>query len=396
MAQRFLLFCSLSDRLSLLLVMLKSLELDRALLVENDAQILDIEAQISELQAQISALEAAISTLHAEKHSAQQNLDSYKYPVLTLPNEIVGEIFQDFLPPYPEPSPLLGKDSPTILIHICHQWREIALTTPALWRSIDLRDVSVEAATSLACSWLERSGCLPLSLHATDRQDVFSVFPVFIPHRARWEHLDLRFRDPQHLQVLDGPSPLLRTLRILLLLDKGVSNPFILHDFPLLHTVSLDDYGTPSLALPWSQLTCLSLRSIYLEECISVLRQTQTLVTCKLKIWFKPFPAYQHVDVALLRLENLVLERCSYKCAEFVRLLVTPSLRRLELYEGYLHWADHHSDPIVALKSFVSKSGCMLNDLRITKASITQDVYRTAFPSIPSIQLLHQHSRVPM
>ncbi|KAK7033404.1 hypothetical protein R3P38DRAFT_3186940 [Favolaschia claudopus] len=153
--------------------MLKSLESDRALLIENDAQILEIEAQISEPH-------SAISALHAEKQPAQQRLDSYKYPVLTLPNEIVGEIFLDFLPPYPEPPPLLGEDSPTILTHICRQWREIALTTPALWRSIDLRDVSVEAATSLACSWLERSGCLPLSLRATDYQDLFSVFRIFI------------------------------------------------------------------------------------------------------------------------------------------------------------------------------------------------------------------------
>ncbi|KAK7014307.1 hypothetical protein R3P38DRAFT_3206059 [Favolaschia claudopus] len=272
--------------------MLKSLELDRALLVENDAQILDIEAQISELQAQISALEAAVSVLHAEKQPTQQRLDSYKYPVLTLPNEIVVEIFLDLIPPYPELPPFLprlGDNCPTILTHICHQWREIALTTPALWRSIDLRNVPVKAVTSLACLWLERSGCLPLSLRATDRRGAFSVFPVLIAHRARWEHLNLRFQDPNHLQVLAGPSPLLQTLHVFLHNDS-LSNPVSLLDSPLLHTVVLDDYGTPSLILPWSQLTRLSLRCIYSADCISILRQTLTLVTCYLELWIKSIP----------------------------------------------------------------------------------------------------------
>ncbi|KAK7022296.1 F-box domain-containing protein [Favolaschia claudopus] len=364
----------------------KSLKLDRALLVKNNAQILEFEAQISELQMQISALEAAILVLQAEKQPVQQRLDSYKYPVLTLPNEIIGEIFLHFLPPYPEPPPLFGEDSPTILTHICRQWREIALTTPALWRSIDLKDVSVEATTSLACSWLERSGCLPLSIHAADYMTLFSVFPVFIPHRARWEHLNLRIQDPEHLLILDGPSPLLQTLHVFLR-DEGLSNPISLPDFPLLHTVVLDDYGTPSLILPWSQLTRLSLSCMYPADCISILRQTMTLVTCNLEIWIEPIPHNQLVDIPLLHLETLVFELSSDVCVDFMQLLVTPSLRRLELHEDYLGWDDKGSDPTAALKSFISKSGCMLDDLRVTTASITEDAYRTAFPSIQSIQL---------
>ncbi|KAJ6504124.1 hypothetical protein C8R47DRAFT_177927 [Mycena vitilis] len=54
----------------------------------------------------------------------------------TLPNEITSEIFLHFLPVYPRCPPLTGNLSPTCLTHICRRWREIALTTPALWRAM--------------------------------------------------------------------------------------------------------------------------------------------------------------------------------------------------------------------------------------------------------------------
>jgi hypothetical protein len=59
--------------------------------------------------------------LQSEKQLAQERLDSYTYPVLTLPNEIVGEIFVHVLPAYPLCPPLTGPDSPNSLAQICHE-----------------------------------------------------------------------------------------------------------------------------------------------------------------------------------------------------------------------------------------------------------------------------------
>ncbi|KAJ7086305.1 hypothetical protein C8R43DRAFT_311955 [Mycena crocata] len=69
---------------------------------------------------------------------AERLTDSLVYPVLTLPNEITSQIFIYFLAAYPRCPPFQGLLSPIILTHICHQWREIALSTPALWRAITL------------------------------------------------------------------------------------------------------------------------------------------------------------------------------------------------------------------------------------------------------------------
>ncbi|KAJ6577973.1 hypothetical protein B0H19DRAFT_1122031 [Mycena capillaripes] len=88
--------------------------------------------RVAQLEAQILHLERSLSELRIEQSLTQERLDSYTYPVLTLPNEIISEIFIHFLPTYPFCPPLTGVLSPTILTHIFRRLREIALGTPVL------------------------------------------------------------------------------------------------------------------------------------------------------------------------------------------------------------------------------------------------------------------------
>jgi hypothetical protein len=97
--------------------MLSALAADRARITDIEAQILDLEHSL------------AIAELRLEKTTVQERLDSYKCPVLRLPNEIVSEIFTHFLPVYLLCPPVTGLLSPIVLTHICRKWREIALTT---------------------------------------------------------------------------------------------------------------------------------------------------------------------------------------------------------------------------------------------------------------------------
>ncbi|KAJ7899655.1 hypothetical protein B0H13DRAFT_1528413, partial [Mycena leptocephala] len=89
--------------------------------------------RVANIEAQSWHLERSLSALREEKILAQEQHDSYKYPVLTLPKETVSEIFMHVLPAYPSFPPLTGFLSPTLLTHICRTWREIALSIPALW-----------------------------------------------------------------------------------------------------------------------------------------------------------------------------------------------------------------------------------------------------------------------
>ncbi|KAF8134203.1 hypothetical protein K438DRAFT_1883436, partial [Mycena galopus ATCC 62051] len=97
-------------------------------------------ARVADLDADILRLERSLSALRSQRHLVLERLDSYKYPVLTLPNEITAEIFTHSLLLYPDCPPFAGRDSPTLFTQICRQWREIALETPILWRAILLSD----------------------------------------------------------------------------------------------------------------------------------------------------------------------------------------------------------------------------------------------------------------
>ncbi|KAJ6457789.1 hypothetical protein C8R47DRAFT_169699 [Mycena vitilis] len=95
-------------------------------------------ARVADIDDQILELESSLSSLKAKRKFAQGRLDAYTYPVLTLPNEITSEIYVHFLPIYPEcPSPI-GLLSPYLSCQICRKWRDIAFSTPALWRAISL------------------------------------------------------------------------------------------------------------------------------------------------------------------------------------------------------------------------------------------------------------------
>ncbi|KAK6977977.1 F-box domain-containing protein [Favolaschia claudopus] len=370
--------------------MLLSLEADRAIVAEKAARIFELEAQIATLRSSIEVLSAA-------QWSAQERLDSYKYPVLTLPNEIVSEIFQHSLPPYPTPLSLVGASVPTSLTQICRKWREVAHSTPSLWRSIELNGCTGDhqkQVVFMAGIWLERSGSIPLSIQSSHPSTTSLLIPAIIGHTARWEHITLSLNHShQLLTIVDKPMPLLRTLY--LNFHQNAHHPLVLENLPLLRTVMLDDFESPSVSLPWSQLTSLSLRNLHSQECMSILRQTQCLVVCTLLMWtpLKSQSISVHsdsrVDVSLSFLETFVIEQRSDVLAvgeEFISRLVTPTLCRLELPEDFLHWPG--SVPTASLKSFLSKSGCMLAELRITKAFVPEDIYRSAFSFVPSIHVL--------
>ncbi|KAJ7161184.1 hypothetical protein C8R46DRAFT_860439, partial [Mycena filopes] len=242
-----------------------------------------------DLDSQVMQLERAISVLRAQRAHIEDRLDSYRYPVLTLPNEIVSEIFVHFLPVYPERPPVPGILSPTNLTQICRKWRQVALATPALWRAITLSIYptgTFERQLQECQAWLRRSGSCPLSL-AFEFFDApalrHEIFKSSSPHSDRWEVVKITvctFPIP----LISIPMPRLRRLEISM---DGLNTPsdpghIPIGAAPLLRSVVLNNRALKGIIIPWAQLTSLRLDCVSPNECVPVLKQTLNLVDCHL------------------------------------------------------------------------------------------------------------------
>ncbi|KAJ7074019.1 hypothetical protein C8F01DRAFT_1098986 [Mycena amicta] len=335
------------------------------------------------LDTEIKQLENAVNALYSERKLIQDRLDSYTYPVMSLPNEIVAEIFVQYLPPYPACPPLLGDGSPTTLAQICSRWRGVAHGTPALWRAIELF-VSAplfEAASfqlGTMQSWLERSGILPLSIIMGDEADnqlCDMALSHLLTRRARWEHgsmplllhLDIRYNLSSHLDILFG------ALRV-----------------PRLHTVFLDLHhlrqGRFPQNLPWRQLTKLFLSNTHIEAAAWILRQTTNLLHCRLRL--DNSHGASALDSRLFHLtslETLILEgRFTQRrlVVEFLHTIRAPALKRLHIDVGVL---PRPRPPTVL--AVVQSFGCKLERLSLEGPKSLDD-YRIAFPEMTHLELM--------
>ncbi|KAJ7678168.1 hypothetical protein DFH06DRAFT_1465928 [Mycena polygramma] len=341
-----------------------------------------------------------------------RNLESMTTPALALPSEITSEIFRHFLPVYPRCPPLFGSLSPTFLTHICRTWRDIALTTPTLWRAIpfytDTAIVPFARRLEIFNLWLSRSSHYPLSIEIVIQyqdqgleclvdedpdghsmtDNVSEVVTAAALHSARWEYLKLHVRT-NVFPTIGTPMPLLRCLDLDLEDDCHAKDIGEFHSLPVLRTLilNLDDLAASTVDLPWAQLTSFTLTNALPEACSSLLQQTPHLVHCKLQltqIYGNGHPV-QPPDITLSRLESLTfLDDCDVPEAWYLDTLTLPALRNFRVPESFL-WPNY----IHALSSVISKSGSELQDICIVdRRVLSEDSYREAFPSIPKFSFL--------
>jgi hypothetical protein len=145
----------------------------------------------------------------------------------------------------------------------------------------------------------------------------------------------------------------------------------------------LNDDAAASTALPWAQLTSLTLTMVWMHECIPILQKTSSLVHCKLELCHSTTDG---VEVTLPSLESLTLTdplnvNEHPMVSTQLQTFITPALCKLQIQEHFLG-----SDPIQSLTSFISKSSCNLAHVHIAnRRSVPETSYRTSFPSIPTL-----------
>ncbi|KAK7018492.1 F-box domain-containing protein [Favolaschia claudopus] len=347
------------------------------------ANFVEDRARLAELEPQIKVLEQALAALRLKKSAIKERLDAYKYPVLTLPNEIVAEIFLHFLPKYPICPPLAGPDSPVLLTHICHLWREIAFATPKLWRAISLSSVE-RTPFNPDHIWLSRAGCYETDNYSAN---IPKLLAAILPVRARCEYLQLRLEyHASALPTIEGNFPLLRHLDIEL--DNHTSREIQFLDAPMLRFVVLDGWAARWVTrLPWTQLTTLWLHLIKFETCVPILQTATSLLDCRLDMtqgnaeFTSPDP-----PIVLPCLKSLEADfDDSTDMDGFLHSFTLPALSSLTVCGELLG-----QDGVLSLRSLIARSGsCNLEHLRITCIAVTpldENSYRLAFPSVRNIE----------
>ncbi|KAJ6602874.1 hypothetical protein DFH09DRAFT_1470974 [Mycena vulgaris] len=345
-------------------------------------------------RAQIPELDREIKARVDERNSCEDLLDAYKYPVLTLPNEITSEIFLRFLPSPPERPFPFGLLTPTFLCQICRQWRDLALSTPALWSAIDLNlEEGRRYPQKLAIlrAWLQRSKNCPLSVALRCSQyfhvaGTAAFVEALVLHSARWADMVLMFPF-QKLGLIQGDKPRLRKVTFGPIPSIRTSTPVpapmgVFDRAPNLTSVILSASFNPfTIVLPWSQITTLQ-GYLYCDQITEILRHTARLERCEVAVATSDLLMDRTTIPPLSHLSYLSLQSDGDSCESAIHLLdalVLPALRVLQFDQRVLDGKPENDVAVSTFVSFVSRMQS-LEELRITDSHRPQGFYHGIFP----------------
>ncbi|KAJ7644599.1 hypothetical protein FB45DRAFT_1053316 [Roridomyces roridus] len=218
----------------------------------------NLRARLAEIQQQISSLQAQMALLRSEEEVVARDLAALVYPVLTLPNDVVSEIFIQYVN-----GNVFPKSTPRASFESFDSKRNHHL---------------VDTLTF----WMAHSGSLPFELAASlplgPWKDGEALFRLMSQYSSRFRQLSLSARGPHPPPIaLAGPFPRLEKLNIYA--SGGHSTPFpqleapklrdLLGD-PIMYTQFADfhhaRYNAGSMPIPpSSSITLPRLRTVSLD-----------------------------------------------------------------------------------------------------------------------------------
>ncbi|KAJ7093275.1 hypothetical protein B0H15DRAFT_905141 [Mycena belliarum] len=339
------------------------------------AHLTDIERDMADVEGRTAE---EMARLRNKKEATLQSLAAIVYPVLTLPPEVIAEIFLHYV--HGRPS-----GHPPRLTRICSSWRAIAISAPGLWNRFVGGSATWDAQKLLRRfqMWLPRAGGLPLidvavTLPSFGRQD--AALSSLAQYSSRWSTLELRSSQPIYFPAdsLLAPLSSLKTLKLDVQWPAGSASAPCMTAFldaPMLRDVCLRS-GLPltRVLLPWTQLTAIELWGQSVDEGLAILAQTSSLerLSCALHTWPTNAPAQPPVTLPYLR---LLMVLCDGDLTPLGRLTL-PALEHLEVYEI-------SQAASILMNAFFERSQCSLRFLTLIQTSFT-DAYE-CFWSLPSI-----------
>ncbi|KAL0566437.1 hypothetical protein V5O48_015578 [Marasmius crinis-equi] len=366
-----------------------------------------LEAQIVRLRTSVAALEKEQGQINALllKHRSVLN------PCRRLPGEILADIFdlcvrEDLnmmermrkLSQHHDSSSTLDIDKcPWVLGQVCRGWRDLVLSLPRLWSSIDIN--WPQGSEKLNMSLVERRLTLALQrsrdkeLHVSWHESSCpaKIVPLLCLSSFRWVNATIR-ASAEGFGLLAPYSGLFSSLSTLhlhfkddRLLDED-GNDSVFRDTPTLRHLTLSGHVSPisrlRTNLPWSQLLKFTLRSanpltervcVGLHKVLPLLRGLRTL---EIQTSFEFVREGIHT-IALTHLRTLTLASpvAPRSVANLLDSVTLPSLRVLAIAgPDMLH---------INLQSLLTRSSAQLDELSI---AMVNDQTLTKILEIPQVQ----------
>ncbi|KAG6920310.1 hypothetical protein DXG01_005079 [Tephrocybe rancida] len=300
--------------------------------------------------------------------------------------------------------------APLLLCRVCSVWRDIAISTPQLWRSITVVVTSFGKARpniNLVSLWLERSQTLPLLLslsqnsNSTENLDIVGeVLSVFRAHSSRWQSLDLNLpgTDARWIgEALEVDTPILEEFRV-----RGYcASPGIglfqrfSHPTPRLKCISVPWFpvnlllrGAETIDIPWSQLVSLFVGSLTnLSDVFTILRECTRLQVCEFGIYdLDDTPSAQYSAVCHKNLRELQLHIPCHYFQEFLESTILPGLETLAVDE---HGSGFKPEwPHSQFVDHMHRSGSHLKVLCLCSSDWSWSAHCIGFFNHPALQSL--------
>ncbi|KAJ6510651.1 hypothetical protein C8R45DRAFT_1161391 [Mycena sanguinolenta] len=320
---------------------------------------------IQELRPRVEELSSDQTGLHkAQEHDNSDDepkLDDTTDPVARLPYEISSEIFLQCLPSVHDREPEAGADHiPMLLLNICSAWTAVALSTPALWASIQIVFPRAEGFAQFLSIWFRRAAHCPMYICLRgDFSDLnHDVLDIIWKHGAQLRLLELsddgnvRREDSSAIDLFErttlGPLPALETFIVRNLVYSGAfRGPQILEflrlapnlvecDFDRIQLDNLLDAGSEKVVLPTLRrltLNCDSQAPLSDADILSYLRLPA--------LEFLFVPSYSRLVAPFLKdsappIRNLILDKLEHELMGSVQLYeclhLLPDLTQLKMY----------------------------------------------------------------
>ncbi|KAJ7068755.1 hypothetical protein C8F01DRAFT_1119198 [Mycena amicta] len=302
-----------------------------------------LPATVAGMEKCMAQTQSEIDNLQAEKLPLQSQLDAIVYPALTLPPEIISEIFTQC--EYPHRGYTQPTAPPFLLVQICRAWRSIALRTPALWREYEFRISNLSSRVAHLPEFMEtlfsRAQTRSIFVHLSGSETiecpprVFDVIRRFTGNIRELELDSLLVTDMDEIDWSTTEFPRLFKLQLTPeTFHLPPSHIEIFSNAPNLRDVTLTaNIPLSSISLPWTQLIHFrGHKNFQTQMCLEALQLVSNATSCEFQMCededdiVLPSSILVHETLRSLRLRSE-----SFISLALLPLISLPGLHSLEI-----------------------------------------------------------------